>query len=332
MVRHGLATHLRPACAGGRDVRTRPRDVIVVGQLENGEVSQEASRRSLSSQKCSDERIETRVFSRMPQRSAHIALYRYFNSQRQRAAMFLKLDADMVLTHNGLLSVSRRVFGEFPEILRLTYPLYDPLLGQNLYGLHVWSHNVRWFPSLTPKLTTDQPPDTVGQYVVIPKSWKAIGIHAPKRNSLQVATFVGRRVLKMASVLRASAQKDTLDRVLQQVATSDEARIYRCEAVGAMLMAAISPAESYRAIYEGAGVEIWLRNVLELGSRATVAEAREALSALSSRVDVVAQLTKSAKVGTRGLVRRLHRYRDVSQTMLGGKVLHFIGEELKVVA
>lgn len=84
---------------------------------------------------------------KMPNKTAHEALYSCFMDHAGQYDLFLKLDADMVLCREDFLQRVVGIFQKQPEIDDLQIGVHDFFTDQLIYGLHVYSNRVTWAPN-----------------------------------------------------------------------------------------------------------------------------------------------------------------------------------------
>lgn len=115
---------------------------ILIGTLYCGENEYLASRESIHDQ--SYRSWEHKVFSFLPGFEAHRALYTYFQENRDRFDLLVKLDADMVLGQDDILSRIVDRFTKDEELDLLLIPVHDFFTGRHIIGLNVFRNTVRW--------------------------------------------------------------------------------------------------------------------------------------------------------------------------------------------
>lgn len=261
--------------------------------------------------------VRRALFSGFPQQQSHELLYAFLNRQRRHASARAKVDADMVLYSNRIFSASVATFEAFNELDRITFPLYDNLLGREIYGLHVWSPRVRWSSSSSPSLRTDMRPENVRRVLFIPRGGKQrFGVHAPRRTSLDATMFVARRAAKVAERGRKSEHLPTLQ------ATIENCHIlkwkFRCEIFGALVLTSADPSRAVLALQDPLRRLRWHEEALLVGESASVADAQGALICLASRSTRFDSSWKKSLVIARKLALRRGRLkRDISGTNRG---------------
>jgi hypothetical protein len=77
-------------------------------------------------------------------REAHWKLYQTFMSRAEEYDLFVKLDADMVLTRRTFLEEAEEWFKANPGVDDLQIAVWDFFTERLIFGLHVYSSRMRW--------------------------------------------------------------------------------------------------------------------------------------------------------------------------------------------
>ncbi len=169
----------------------RPRALILT--LYSGE--QEFDRCCESIQAQDFGAAEHRVLRDLPNQQAHAELYAMIMRERENFDLFLKLDADMVLAHDGVLTRIGRQFGAIPNLDHLVLGVADWFTGRDIIGVHAFSNRVSW-TFRDDGLFVDPDPCFSGRKIVIPHPRPVAVFHAPDPNSFQAFQFGVHRGMK----------------------------------------------------------------------------------------------------------------------------------------
>jgi len=165
---------------------------ILVGTLYIGENEFEQCRESLAAQTYKN--WEHKVHSHLPNRQAHQTLYADFMASRQ-FDLFIKLDADMVFSHDGALRDVVGFFSARPDLDHATFALRDFMTDSFIMGLHVFSNRARWQTN-GEELFVDPDPVVPGQRLVVWQAPAPFALHSPNPSPLQAFKFGAHRSLK----------------------------------------------------------------------------------------------------------------------------------------
>ena len=84
------------------------------------------------------------VFSNLSNKVAHDTLYNYIMNHHDEYDLFVKLDADMVMTNDCVLENIVNYFEKNPNIDQGNFAVYDKMSNQNIMGLLVFTGKARW--------------------------------------------------------------------------------------------------------------------------------------------------------------------------------------------
>lgn len=106
---------------------------VFVGTMEHGEGEFEACREAVAKQ----EGVEVfhLVVSHLPENVAHERLYTQWNQAKTSHDLFLKVDADTVLAHRGVIKAYADMFEANPRLTGIQAWLQDYMTDQKIYGL-----------------------------------------------------------------------------------------------------------------------------------------------------------------------------------------------------
>lgn len=132
------------------------------------------------------------IIEHMPERAAHDELYRRFMHNAGEYDLFLKLDADMILTDPGKLGAAVKLFEDSPELDHAVFTVQDWMTDSAIIGIHMYRNRVRWarrgddlFADLPPQLqgkrryVTHGPPSPLADHSPDPSPIQAFhyGLH-----------------------------------------------------------------------------------------------------------------------------------------------------------
>ena len=115
---------------------------ILVGTLHCGESQYDRCVEALKNQ--SLQSFEHFTISDLPDAEAHRRLYRRFMASAATFDLFLKLDADMVLSHPDVLQNIATYFRRHKSIDGISIPVDDFFTGRWIHGLNVYRASTRW--------------------------------------------------------------------------------------------------------------------------------------------------------------------------------------------
>ena len=84
------------------------------------------------------------VIENMPHKEAHQALYNRFMENASTFDVFVKVDADMVITRDDFFAKLASRFVSAPAMDQLTVAIHDFFPDRITEGLHSWRNTVRW--------------------------------------------------------------------------------------------------------------------------------------------------------------------------------------------
>lgn len=157
------------------------------------------------------------VFSNLGNIEAHRTLYQEIMTRAGEFDFFLKLDADMVLSHDSALAEVAQYFAAHPGLDHLAVEVNDHFTGSRMASVHTFSPRVTWPLSANQTLFVDPSPQIPGTRAVHPADIAPFVEHAPNPHPFQAFHFGVHRALKIVqrnqffkSVFRMKAQIDVL--------------------------------------------------------------------------------------------------------------------------
>lgn len=185
---------------------TPPR--ILVLMMYSGEQEFSASKDALAQQSYTHHDLIT--IEHLPSRDAHHRLYQTIMDRAGDYGLFLKLDADMVLSDRDALARIVASFQSSPGADHIIFAVRDFLPGQLSLGLHAFSHRVRWeLPQ--DGLFVDPNPVCPGVQKVIWDDIPPVAVHAPDPSPYHAFHFGLHRGLKAFQWDRASAHPQAIN-------------------------------------------------------------------------------------------------------------------------
>ena len=207
------------------------RSGVLVLTLFSGEAEFDRCRSSLEQQDYLS--WEQRVFDNLPNTEAHARLYETVMAESEDFGLFLKLDADMVLADDEVLSDLVRVFEERPDLDHLVVAVSDWMTESHIIGAHVFSNRARW-KRHKETLYVDPDPEFPGRKLVVNDPPRDLILHAESPSPLQAFHFGAHRALQASQVYRrlqdarphnARIQWQYLDRVWDHYERSGDRRL-----------------------------------------------------------------------------------------------------------
>ena len=101
------------------------------------------------------------IIEHMAEKAAHDQLYSRFMHNASEYDLFLKLDADMILTDPGKLGAAVALFEESPELDHAVFTVQDWMTDSAIVGIHMYRSRVRWAQH-DDVLFSDTPPELNG--------------------------------------------------------------------------------------------------------------------------------------------------------------------------
>jgi hypothetical protein len=143
--------------------------------------------------------ITHHIIKDMPEKEAHNELWSAWRAAKQDHDMFVKIDADTVLTNNEILSEFWNVMQNNVRVTGIQAPLLDYFTDGYINGLNCFSPKVV-FQDTTDGLFCDRRVDINHDMIIkatdVPQSLKPAGYHCYKATSEQAFHFGLHRALK----------------------------------------------------------------------------------------------------------------------------------------
>ena len=166
---------------------------ILILTLYSGEHEYDACVAALHSQKF--RRWEHRTISHLPNKEAHDTLYGEIMRQSQAFDLFVKLDADMVLSRPSCLDEIVSFFDTRPMIHQANFAVEDSPSRSLIMGLIVFRNTAHWSENSEP-LFVDGTPKTDGKRVLVWGHPSPLASHCSNPHSFQAFHFGVHRALK----------------------------------------------------------------------------------------------------------------------------------------
>lgn len=167
---------------------------ILVLTLYSGENEFDLCKASVSEQK--DVSVEHVTFENLPNAEAHRRLYSEIMARASDFDLFVKLDADMVISRPTALSEISTYFASRPTLDHLVVEVNDHFSGKRIAGVHTFSPRVRWNLEKGDALFVDPRPRCRGTRANFPPEIPVFVDHAPKPSRYQAFHFGFHRALK----------------------------------------------------------------------------------------------------------------------------------------
>lgn len=132
----------------------------------------------------------------LPNKEAHVRLYRTFMENAKAYDYFLKLDADMVFSRDDALHQIINIFLENPDIDHIEMAVHDVPSNSLIWGVHAFTQRVRW-PISDEMLFVDPPPEVPGKHVRIAREPAPLVTHCQNPTAFQAYMFGVHRALKV---------------------------------------------------------------------------------------------------------------------------------------
>ena len=136
------------------------------------------------------------VISDKPNKEAHDELYKTFMLRASETDIFVKLDADMILSHHRVLEQMSNYLKSNKSIIRLTVAVHDIISDQLVCGMHAWQNTMTW-NSRDSNLYTDRSPLPHGKYAIDYKLIAPAARHCPNPSPFQAFHYGMHRGIKL---------------------------------------------------------------------------------------------------------------------------------------
>jgi len=148
------------------------------------------------------------VFSDLPNKEAHITLFKAFVQQAETYDLLIKVDADMVISNPRLFENIVRKMHENPGIDILTIAVHDFFSDQLIYGLNTYRNTVRWNLDKE-NLFVDIPDTPQDKYLFDDRELAPAAVHCPNPSPYQAFHYGVHRGLKMVQPDQAEKRESS---------------------------------------------------------------------------------------------------------------------------
>ena len=167
---------------------------VLIGILHSGENEFDQCIAALRRQ--SYPHWEQFVLANLPEHEAHERLYARFMESAEEFDLFLKLDADMVLSAPDKLGAAVRLFEQSPSLDHAVFRVQDWMTQTPIIGIHMFRNQVRW-PTRNNGLFLDSPPMVQGKRrYYIRRAPSPLALHSPDPSLVQAFRYGLHRGLK----------------------------------------------------------------------------------------------------------------------------------------
>ncbi len=133
---------------------------VLIGTMYSGETELDECVEALRDQKyCYRSQF---IVEHLPEIAAHDQLYKQFMHHSGEYDLFLKLDADMVLSDRDKLGAAVALFEQSPNLDHAVFTVQDWMTSSPVIGIHMYRSRVRWTQRGGQSLV-DSPPELQGQ-------------------------------------------------------------------------------------------------------------------------------------------------------------------------
>ena len=170
---------------------------VFIGTMFTGEGDYDDACLAISNQQ--NVKIHHVVIKNLPEKEAHNALWSAWREAKNDFDMFVKVDADTILSHQNVIFELWTMMFKNTRITGIQAPLYDHFTDGEINGLNCFSPKVT-FRDTADSLFCDRNVDVDHDIVIkasdVPLSLKPAGIHCSKAHHLQAFHFGVHRMLK----------------------------------------------------------------------------------------------------------------------------------------
>jgi len=167
---------------------------MLIGTLYCGENEFDKMKKSLRDQ--SYPHWEHFVLKNLPNKEAHDRLYRTFMDRSSNYDLFLKLDADMVLSSSDSLQRIVALFKRKSDLDHAILGVHDWASDSVIIGVHAYSNRAVWEASHE-QLFVDYSPQIPGKRLVVDVPPSPLIHHSPDPSPYQAFEFGVHRALKV---------------------------------------------------------------------------------------------------------------------------------------
>lgn len=189
---------------------TRSSKKILVLTLDSGENELKNSLKVLKNQTYKN--WSHIIFSNLPNKNAHEALYGHIMKNSKNFDLFIKLDADMVLINKYALENIINFLESHQKADQANFSVYDSMSGQNIMGLIVFTNRAHWLKN-NENLFVDHTPVIPGKRFLVWGAPSPIALHCPTPHYFQIFHFGAHRALK--AIQKNRLQKKWIQSAIQ---------------------------------------------------------------------------------------------------------------------
>ncbi|OOE39314.1 hypothetical protein BZG00_10515 [Salinivibrio kushneri] len=164
----------------------------------------------------------------LPNKKAHIRLYKTIEDNSDNYQYFVKVDGDMVINSTKTLSEMIQIFEDDLELDHVAFSVLDWCSQKAIIGMHVFSNRCRW-PDLNDNLFVDPSPVYPGRSRIVWDKPAPVAVHSPNPSILQAIQFGYHRGMKIVQrdrripcVSRAIFQYDLMYQVYRQLCLQND--------------------------------------------------------------------------------------------------------------
>jgi len=195
---------------------------IFVGTLYSGENEFEECVAAINSQTFRD--FDHYIYKDLPNKEAHVTLFKTFLDRSDEYDLLIKVDADMVITSTVLFEDIVRKMIANPGLEVLSIGVHDFFSGQMINGLNTYRNSVRWnFEKDT--LFVDIPETSREEYLFDEKEFAPAAIHCKNPSSFQSFHFGVHRGIKSIAKQHSTSHWILLEKTWKNFLCTQDVRI-----------------------------------------------------------------------------------------------------------
>jgi hypothetical protein len=187
---------------------------ILIGMLVSGENEYQDSINSLKQQNF--KQWDLFVIENKTKKEAHDLLYKNFMDNKDKYTHFLKLDADMVFSHNNAIEFIISQFQKNKNLDVLMIDVFDFYSNIYIPGQQTFSNRVEWIRDKDEYIFTDASPETKGDINRIWNMNKKIILHSPNPSNKQAFLY---GIHKGMKILQPSYKEKNIIKSILQITT-----------------------------------------------------------------------------------------------------------------
>ena len=159
---------------------------VLILLLSSGENELEDSKLSIQNQKNID--FDVLHIKDLPNKEAHVKLYRTIEENIDQYSLFLKVDADMVFADDFKLEEIAKCFNEDKELDHIAFSVFDWYSQKAIIGMHAFSNRCFW-PKFDDLLFVDPSPSYPGKSKIVWESPAPVAYHSPNPSIIESIQF-----------------------------------------------------------------------------------------------------------------------------------------------